>query len=165
MNNSEMNNMNRLFVSQVFLLVIILTRGPIANCEGEKSCEACQISGVRSAKYKIARKLPGPKNQLIVDISINKNSFTRSGLSALACQLSRDFQKETKLLVRIFDNPKSAKRYVSRWEQEKPPGWKEDEISQKAYYMQDAELNQRSIAWYNDPLNKKGETSVHLCTP
>jgi len=53
---------------------------------------------------------------------------------AFGCRLARDFPQDD-VLVQVFDDHDSAKRYREPFEQEKPPGWKKYELSLRATYL------------------------------
>jgi hypothetical protein len=129
----------------------------------EDSCIRCETLDLRKApKYKIARRIKTVDGKTIIHVSIAKDRFTPADLSRLACQFDQDFRAEGAVLVLIFDDYQSAKRYVSRWAQEKPNTWQQDERSQRASYIREPK-GLHAIAWYADPLNKKDETSTPIC--
>jgi hypothetical protein len=98
---------------------------------------------------------------LIVNIVIDKKRFNPDDLVALACRLREDFSAQRPVLIQIFDNKRSAKRYMPRWAQEKPAGWEEDEKALRAYFIR--QKGKETISWYRDPLHKEGETALTLC--
>jgi hypothetical protein len=136
----------------------------LGSKEQKQGCADCRkATARRSPKYQTVRRTPTVDGGLIVDVAIDKKRFNPDDLVALACALRKDFTDQPSVLVRIFDNKRSAKRYVSRWAQEKPAGWEADEKSLRAFYIR--EKARETVSWYRDPLHKRGETAVHLCIP
>lgn len=134
----------------------------------EPDCLDCRKQELgKPPKYRVAWKWKsrtGDRDRL-VHISINKEYFSRPGLLALACRLDKDFTSESRVLVWIFDDYESARRYVAPWEPEKPEGWQEHEVSLRGYYMRDVTAGKHWIAWYSDPLHKTGEETANLYLP
>ncbi len=127
-----------------------------------KPCLNCEtVNRKTSPKYRVARRIKSTTGGLTVYVSIHKDQFTKAGLTALACRLTQDFANKD-LLVQIFDNFDSAKKYVTPWQQEKPAHWKEYERSLRATYLRDASKNQHWIIWDVDA-QKTREEKVDIC--
>ncbi len=153
------------YAVQVVLVPVILGgAGDLFAQEGKANSAKCETFDLRkSPRYRVARRTKTVDGKSIIHISIGEGRFGSDDLVTLACVLNKDFRKDGNVLVLIFDNYESARRYVSRWAQEKPKTWQKDERSQRASYIRDSTLKMHSVAWYSDALNKQGETRVHIC--
>ncbi len=126
----------------------------------EPGCENCEtVSPKASPRYRIAYR--DTTDAFFLRISIRKDQFTRAAMVALACRLARDFPQD-EVLIQVFDDHDSAKRYVSPWEQEKPPGWTKYERSFRAIYFHKVATHEHWIWWYVDPEKTRNE-AIDIC--
>jgi hypothetical protein len=127
-------------------------------------CFDCStIENESAPEYHIARQLRTTKDELLVNISIDKKHLSHPAMLRLACRLNRDFAKERSILVQIFNNKKAAKRWVGAWEPEKPADWPVYEVALYGRYMRDDKGRSHSLTWYPNPLNKVDSVVTHLC--
>lgn len=130
----------------------------------KQPCFDCKtLDASKAPRYRIARQWRIVTGGLTLHISIAQKHFNRRDLVALGCRLSRDFRQENDLFAFVFDNHRSAKRYVDPWGQELPADRLEHEKALRSYYLRDVAKSEHWVAWYEDPLHKKAEISEDLC--
>lgn len=148
----------------VMLCLASLLPSSHGQTEEEPQCLKCEnIARSAAPKYRVARKTRLTTGSLKVHISIHKDQFTTAALSALACRLARDFHNDD-VLVLIFDDFDSARRYVTPWVEEKPPNWKKYARSWRATYSREAQKHEHWIRWDINP-EKTREEKIDICPP
>ncbi len=144
------------------LIVFLSTVVAAQPVQQEPGCQNCEnITPRASPRYRIAWRTTGTTGALFLRISILKNQFTRVAVVALACRLARDFPQDD-VLVQVFDDHDSAKRYREPFEQEKPPGWKKYERSLRATYLHKLATHEHWIWWDVNPEKTRNE-KIEIC--
>jgi hypothetical protein len=98
----------------------------------------------------------------------NYTTYQYDGLNrvvGVGYSIGHEYSEEPNLVVvRLFDNHSSAKRYVHPGSPHPPEGWIRHEAALRAIYARDPKGPSEGLTWYADPLNKDTKKlDITLC--
>jgi hypothetical protein len=102
------------FLTQAVLIVILITGWLAGPVRGQKPV-VCKGKIDNAPQYKLgrhSRHLAGPPN-IIIQIKIDTKYINQDDLIALAKKLKKDFCREPRLEVLIFDDDLAARKWTS----------------------------------------------------
>lgn len=115
------------------------------------NCRKCTVASKLPKSFQVVSTTQLTTTGAIVYVALPRkilDSMTPDKLESLACALQVRYPPGSNVLVLVFDNKKSAARYVGSFEQEKPPDWKANERALRASYLSDPKPQEHHLSWY-----------------